>query len=132
VPFGDEAYAKNRKALKLAADRLIKISDGIGLHPAMGQVGMRVKSGRLGIVPGVGYPNPNRSHFASMAIWRTARLDLEEHGGPGWLDRGLDSTAAGASTFVGRGSIPAAIRGRRAPAASLERIEDLTLDPAFT
>ena len=129
VPFGDEAYAKNRRTLKLATDRLIKISDGIGLHPAMGEAGKLVESGRLAIVPGVGYPNPNRSHFASMAVWHTARLDVEEHGGPGWLGRGLDSTTGGASTFVGRGSIPAAIRGRRAPAASLERIEDLTLDP---
>ncbi len=130
VPYGDEAYAKNRKTLSLATDRLIKVSNGVGLHPAMGQAGKLLESGRLGIVPGVGYPNPNRSHFASMAIWQTARLDEEEHGGPGWLGRGLDTTPAARSTFVGAGSIPAAIRGRRAMASSLERIEDLTLDPA--
>ena len=130
VPYGDEAYAKNRKTLKLASDRVIKVSAGIGLHPAMGQAGKLLESGRLGIVPGVGYPNPNRSHFASMAIWQTARLDEEEHGGPGWLGRGLDSTPGASSTFIGAGSIPAAIRGRRAVASSLERIDDLTLDPA--
>jgi uncharacterized protein (DUF1501 family) len=130
VPYGDEAYAKNRKTLKLASDRLIKVSAGIGLHPAMGQAGKLLESGQLGIVPGVGYPNPNRSHFASMAIWQTARLDEEEHGGPGWLGRGLDSNPGASSTFVGAGSIPAAIRGRRSLASSLERIDDLTLDPA--
>jgi uncharacterized protein (DUF1501 family) len=130
VPYGDEAYAKNRKTLKLASDRLIKVSAGIGLHPAMGQTGKLLESGQLGIVPGVGYPNPNRSHFASMAIWQTARLDEEEHGGPGWLGRGLDSNPGASSTFVGAGSIPAAIRGRRSLASSLERIDDLTLDPA--
>ena len=75
VPYGDEAYAKNRTSLKLAKDRLIKVSDGIGLHQAMGQAGKLLESGRLGIVPGVGYPNPSRSHFVSMAIWQTARLD---------------------------------------------------------
>jgi uncharacterized protein (DUF1501 family) len=131
VPYGDEAYAKNRKTLKLASGRLIKVSDGIGLHPAMGQAGKLLESDRLGIVPGVGYPNPNRSHFASMAIWQTARLDEEEHGGPGWLGRALDLTPGASSTFVGAGSIPVAIRGRRSPAASLARIEDLTLDPAI-
>ena len=130
VPFGDEAYARNRRTLKLASDRLIRVSDGIGLHPAMGRAGQLLESGRLGIVPGVGYPNPNRSHFASMAIWQTARLDEEEHAGPGWIGRGLDATSGASSTFVGRGSIPAAIRGRRASASSLERIDDLTLDPA--
>ena len=48
-------------------------------------------SGRLAIVQGVGYPNPSRSHFASMAIWQTARLDAEEHDGYGWLGRALDA-----------------------------------------
>jgi uncharacterized protein (DUF1501 family) len=100
------------------------------MHPAMDQAGKLLESGRLAIVPGVGYPNPNRSHFASMAIWQTARLDEEERGGPGWLGRSLDSTPGSSSLFVGAGSIPAAIRGRRTPASSLERIEDLTLDSA--
>ncbi len=131
VPFADEAYAKNRKVLKLTADRVIKVADGIGLHPAMGQAAKLLESGRLAIVPGVGYPNPNRSHFASMAIWQTARLDEQEHGGPGWLGRGFDAIPGASSTFVGPGSIPAAIRGRRAAASSMERIEDLALDPSL-
>jgi uncharacterized protein (DUF1501 family) len=131
VPFGDEAYARNRPALKLATDRLIKVSDGIGLHPAMGAAGKLLEAGQLAIVPGVGYPNPNRSHFASMAIWQTARLDEEEHAATGWLGRGLDSTPGASSMFIGPGAIPPTIRGRRSPASSLERIDDLTLDPAF-
>ena len=79
---------------------LIKVDDRVGLHPAMGEAGKLLESGRLAIVPGVGYPNPNRSHFQSMAIWQSARLDPEEHSGPGWLGRGLDAApddrAAGA------------------------------------
>jgi uncharacterized protein (DUF1501 family) len=131
VPFGDEGYARNRKTLKLATDRLIKVSDGVGLHPAMGDAGKLLESGRLGIVPGVGYPNPNRSHFASMAIWQTARIDEEEHAGPGWLGRSLDPIAGASSLFVGSKSIPVALKGRRALASSLERIDDLTLDPGL-
>jgi uncharacterized protein (DUF1501 family) len=130
VPYADEAYAQNRQTLKHATANLIKVCNGIGLHPAMGQAGKLLESGRFGIVPGVGYPNPNRSHFASMAIWHSARLNEEEQGGPGWLGRGLDSVAGASSTFIGAGAIPAAVRGRRAAASSLERIEDLTLDPA--
>ena len=131
VPYADEAYAKNRKSLKLAKETLIKVSDGIGLHQAMGQAGKLLETGRLGIVPGVGYPNPSRSHFVSMAIWQTARRDVEEHGGPGWLGRSLDSNPGSSSLFVGAGSIPVAIRGRRALVSSLERLEDLTFDRAF-
>jgi len=134
VPFGDEGYGRNRKALKLAGERLIRVSDGVGLHPAMGDAGKLLESGRLAIVPGVGYPNPDRSHFRSMAVWQTARLDPEDHGGPGWLGRGLDAAGSGegkkASLYVGAGTPPVALRGRRASASSLERIEDLTLDSA--
>ena len=75
VPFRDEGYAKYRQGIRIATDRLLKVSDGVGLHPAMGGAAKLLESGRLAIVQGVGYPNPDRSHFASMAIWQTARFD---------------------------------------------------------
>ena len=67
-------------------------------------------------MPGVGYPNPNRSHFESMAIWHSARLDVEERDGPGWIGRGLDdgptvADGPASSLFVGAGSVPVALRG---------------------
>jgi uncharacterized protein (DUF1501 family) len=133
VPFKDEGYAKHRKVLRLPADRLIRVADGVGLHPAMGNAAKLLESGRLAIVPGVGYPNPDRSHFRSMAIWHTARFDPEEHTGLGWLGRGLDSrcTLVGggpSALFVGSGAPPVALRGRSSAAAALERIDDLVLD----
>ena len=129
VPIGDDGYARSRKALRIEKDRLIKVVDGVGLHPAMADAGKLLESGRLAIVPGVGYPNPNRSHFQSMSIWQTARLDVEDHGGPGWLGRGLDAMPGRPSSlFVGSGTVPSALRARRAGASSLERVEDLTLD----
>src|SRR5579871_3604367 len=90
VPFADEGYAKCRRALRLARDQLIKVNDSVALHPAMGDAGRLLDSQRLAIVQAVGYPNPNRSHFESMAIWHTARFDPEERDGLGWIGRGLD------------------------------------------
>src|SRR5262249_31696160 len=90
VPFADEGYAKYRKALRLPRDRLVKVNDRVGLHPSLGGFGKLLEAGRLAVVQGVGYPNPNRSHFQSMAIWHTARLDAEQQVGLGWLGRGLD------------------------------------------
>src|SRR5215469_13779660 len=90
VPFRDEGYAKYRKSLRLPEKRLIQINSEVGLHPAMADAGRLLESGRLAIVPGVGYPNPNRSHFRSMAIWQSARLDERDHTGLGWVGRGLD------------------------------------------
>jgi uncharacterized protein (DUF1501 family) len=136
VPFADEGYARNRKVLRVADKQLIRVNDRVGLHPALRDLGVLLDRGQLALVPGVGYPNPNRSHFECMSIWQTARLDLEDHGGPGWIGRSLDdqaktsetAIAAGtASLYIGEGAPSPALRGRRAGAASLERIEDLTL-----
>ncbi|HZY85085.1 MAG TPA: DUF1501 domain-containing protein, partial [Gemmataceae bacterium] len=127
VPFKDEGYAKHRKALRLPTERLVKVSDTVGLHPSMGDFGKLLESGKLAVVQGVGYPNPNRSHFRSMAIWHTARLDAEEQAGLGWLGRGLDETPGASSLLVGSGPPPVALRGRRAVASAVERVEDFTL-----
>ena len=91
VPFGDEAYARHRRELRLPTDKLLKIGDGIGLHPAMRPAADLFESGRLAIVQGVGYPNPDRSHFESMAIWQTARPGRPGREVPGWLGRALDA-----------------------------------------
>src|SRR5262249_12114826 len=76
VPFKDEGYAKPRPALRLPPDRLHKITPEVGLPPAMGDAAKLVEDGRLAIVQGVGYPNPSRSHFKSMAIWHSANVKL--------------------------------------------------------
>jgi uncharacterized protein (DUF1501 family) len=133
VPFQDEGYARNREALALPVKRLISVTEGIGLHPAMQGAGRMLEAGRLAIVPGVGYPNPDRSHFRSMAIWHTARFDPVDHTGPGWIGRGLDAravpgTSGPASLYIGAGAVPSALRGTSAPAGSLEHIDDITLD----
>src|SRR5947208_5738629 len=115
VPFADEGYAKHRRVLRQPTDRLFKINKEVGLHPAMGGAAKLLESGRLAIVQGVGYPNPSRSHFASMATWHTARLDPEDHGGTGWIGRGLDARDDQSAIYVGEGSFPPALRRRRTP-----------------
>jgi uncharacterized protein (DUF1501 family) len=129
VPFADEGYAKHRKALRLAKDRLVKVNDHLGLHPSLQGFGKLLEAGHLLIAQGVSYPNPSRSHFQSMATWHTARLDPEDHKGPGWLGRALDGAGGTASSLqVGPDPPSGAIRGRRSIATAIARIEDLTLD----
>ena len=127
VPYGDEGYAKHRKALRLPTEKLIKLSDGIGLHPSLDEAGKLLESGWLSIVPGVGYPNPSRSHFRSMAIWQSARLDPEDHPGPGWLGRVGDDVPEAGAIFLGSETPPAALRGRRSSPSSVDRIGDFML-----
>lgn len=130
VPFADEGYLKHRPTLKLAADKLIKVNDQIGLHPSLKPLGELLDDQRLAIVQGVGYPNPDRSHDVSMAIWHTARMDPTEHASFGWIGRALDehpvSTEAEArAMLIGDRSAPRAIIGRKSSFAVLDRMTDL-------
>jgi uncharacterized protein (DUF1501 family) len=141
VPFADPGYAKNRRVLRLPRERLLKLTREAGLHPAMREAAKLWEAGRLAIVQGVGYPNPSRSHFRSMAIWQTANVDLPRDGDVadvetlaslGWLGRALDggsrpADGAPGAGFVGKGSLPVALRGRRSVAADLSRPEELVL-----
>ena len=127
VPYRDEGYAKHRKVLRLPADKLIKVVDGVGLHPSLDEVAKLLESGWLSIVPGVSYPNPSRSHFRSMAVWQTARLDPEEHPGPGWIGRVGDEVPSAGAIFLGSETPPPALRGRRSIPASVDRLQDFML-----
>ncbi|MEL7088075.1 MAG: DUF1501 domain-containing protein, partial [Planctomycetota bacterium] len=65
----------------------------VGLHPALAPIREMMDAGLAGVVQGVGYPNPNRSHFASMDIWHTASTGSAgstDQGGRGWVGRALD------------------------------------------
>jgi uncharacterized protein (DUF1501 family) len=129
VPHTDANYAKLRPRLKIPARDLLRLSDTLGLHPSLRPLDKLLQAGQLSVIPGVGYPNPNRSHFESMAIWHTARFDPEERQGYGWLGRALDPLAA--TSYAVGASVPGALRGRRSAAVSLNRVEDVLLvEPA--
>jgi uncharacterized protein (DUF1501 family) len=130
VPLKNETYQKLRPRLKIADKDAVKLNDEFGLHPSFRQADKLIKAGHLQAIAGVGYPNPNRSHFESMAIWHTAKTDPEEYKGYGWLGRALDT--AGGDSYTITNDVPRALRGRRSAAIALTRLEDLTLADAGT
>jgi uncharacterized protein (DUF1501 family) len=132
VPIADPEYVKLRPKLKHDPKQLLKLNDSLGLHSALKPLSKLWEGTQLAVVPGVGYPNPSRSHFQSMAIWHTARFGEEEtRTSHGWLGRALDE-GAGESCVVSN-ETPQAVRGRRSAVVSLARAEDLLLtDPAAT
>jgi uncharacterized protein (DUF1501 family) len=100
VPFANDHYRKARPKIALKADGVLKLNDQIGLHPAMKGFKELYDAGHLAIVQGVGYPNPNRSHFRSTEIWQTAS-DSNRVEKNGWIGRYFDSACAGADPTVG-------------------------------
>jgi len=132
VPYTDEGYAKHRTALRIPTDKLIKINDRVGFHPALRPAANLLEDGRLAMVQGVGYPNPNRSHDVSKSIWQTARFDPTEYQSFGWLGRATDERAQETdrtphSILFGDEAMPVALRGRRSTAISLANLNDLKL-----
>ena len=131
VPFKDEGYAKHRKDLRLPEKNLIKLTDEFAFHPRLRSASQLFEDGRLSVVHGVGYPNPNRSHFESMAIWHAASTD-EEHrnSGNGWLGDAISQgklTAGPHAIHVGHEALPVALRGRRCTATTVSNAADLHL-----
>jgi uncharacterized protein (DUF1501 family) len=132
VPFADPGYAKHRQTLRLPKERLARINDRVGLHPALRDAAKLLETGRLAVVQGVGYPNPNRSHFESMAIWHSARRDPKRRDGVGWVGAALDgdrrpADGSPASVLVGLEGTPPALRGRRCVSSALAHLDDLVL-----
>jgi len=138
VPFTDEHYRRLRPKLHLADAKLHKLNDRIGLHPSLGGLKRLFDGGQAALVQSVGYPNPNRSHFESMAIWHTAPDDEQLRQGKasaasgGWLARAIDergravgSLAAIQASRVGTGEMPQALLGCRVPVPSLTDLAQL-------
>ncbi len=94
IPFTDPLYASSRPTLKQKPSDIKKLTKEVGLHPVMTGFADLYQDQALCIVQGVGYPNPNQSHFTSMDIWHSASVD-----GPysdGWLGRALGQVKGGA------------------------------------
>ncbi|MHC4956246.1 MAG: DUF1501 domain-containing protein [Planctomycetota bacterium] len=92
IPYGDDAYFNARPSLGIGKKRVVTLDDHIGLHPSLAPLRAAWEDGALGVVQGVGYPDPNRSHFASTDIWQTASRTTPDRWN-GWLGRALDRDA---------------------------------------
>ncbi|MDQ6648852.1 MAG: DUF1501 domain-containing protein [Actinomycetota bacterium] len=90
VPYADPAYHDARPELAYAEHEVLPLAEGLGLNPSMKGLKGLWDKGKLAVVRGVGYPDPDRSHFRSMAIWQTGSPGSPQPSG--WLGRWLDAT----------------------------------------
>lgn len=92
-PLRDPLYRRYRPTLALPEREIIALDTEIGLNVAWGELAKLFQRGELAIVQDVGYPDPNLSHFASAAIWASARLEPGQH--PGWAGLMLGGVSHG-------------------------------------
>lgn len=86
VPYADDAYHRARTATRIDPAQVLRLNDYLGLHPDLKGLRQVYDRGELGVVVGVGYPNPVRSHFKSMEIWHSAATDARSTA-EGWIGR---------------------------------------------
>ena len=96
VPFADPAYARLRPKLAVSRDEAIRLSDRAALHPALAPLLPAWERRQLAILQGVGYPDPNLSHFRSIEIWETASRS-DQTLADGWLARAFQRKPVPAS-----------------------------------
>ena len=118
VPAGDSAYQDARPELAYQPDEVLDLGEGLGLNPGMAGLKGLWDNRKLAIVRGVGYPNPDHSHFRSMGIWQTG--SPESSVPTGWLGRWLDATDGDPLHALAIDPVlPPLFAGERTAAASL-------------
>ncbi len=132
IPIDDEGYDRHRRDLRLRKSELLKMSDKFAFHPELRGIGQLFEQGRLSIAHGVGYPNPNRSHFESMKVWHAGSTDPEIfRSSSGWIGESFGSQpvepGSTQAIHVGDESIPQALRGRRCNASTFLHPDEMRL-----
>lgn len=130
VPYAHDAYLKARPALALKKGTVLSLNDEYGLHPSLGGLKKLWDNQRLAIVQGIGYPQPDRSHFRSMDIWQAARTDAVLP--TGWVGRLLDATASEPSGMweaacLGMDKLPLTCLGERAVPPTIRKLDEFRL-----
>ncbi|MFK7845374.1 MAG: DUF1501 domain-containing protein [Rhodothermales bacterium] len=90
IPVQNDTYYALRPNISIPQSEAVSLGSDFGLHPLMAPLESVWGDGNLGIVHGVGYPDPNLSHFRSTDIWSTAS-NSDEFLSSGWLGRHFES-----------------------------------------
>ena len=131
IPYNNGLYYDSRPSIGIPQEEVLGLDQEMGLNPNLAPLKPLWDQGHIGIINGIGYPNPNRSHFRSKDIWYTA--EPEKIGAEGWLGsviRDLDPTGENVLTGVnfGRG-LPRALVCKGVPVASVGNLETYGLMP---
>ncbi len=122
VPFGDDAYARSRRVLRLRPEQVHKIDSSTGFHPELAAFLELYQEGHLSVVQGVGYPKSSRDHDDAMLDWHKAKPG-EPGCQTGWLGRAADHIAGPGQVVAGPGQTLSGPGQAIAPAAFAGEIE---------
>ena len=131
IPYNDGRYYDYRSRVGIDQGSVLTLNDELGLNPNLAPIKELWDQGKVGIINGIGYTNPNRSHFRSMDIWHTAEpTKIAKEGWLGRTVRELDPSGENVLTGVnfGRG-LPRAFQCQHVPVASVGDLDTYGLYP---
>ena len=112
IPYQDPRYQSARGILAIDPSTVLPLGDGFGLHPSMPAFKKLWDAKHLAVVQGIGFADPNYSHFESMDIWQSGVPS--EPVSTGWIGRWLDATTGSPLRAVGIGpTTPMALTGAK-------------------
>ena len=141
VPHAMDDYYRARNTIAVPGKNVLRLNDVIGLHPNLAKLKEIYDAGNLAVIQGVGYPNPDRSHFRSMEIWHTAdpKSKSVQYG---WLGRYLDNACPGCDPRHNRinpmgginigGYMPQALKSERGLSIALDNPDSFRWMPLST
>jgi len=88
ISYENDQYYHIRPTIAVSRSEVLTLNSDFGLHPVMRDLKDLYERELPQIVHGVGYPNPDRSHFRSMEIWQTGIA--EDFETSGWIGRLFD------------------------------------------
>jgi uncharacterized protein (DUF1501 family) len=125
VPYGSGTYYQDRPNIGVPAKSVLHIDNTVGFNPNLSGLKELYDQGKVAVLQGVGYANPDRSHFRSTQIWETG--DPVGTGQTGWLGRYLDTALAGDDNplkAVALGpTVPITLLAQRTAVPSIESIQ---------
>jgi len=129
VPYESGLYYDYRPNMGLKDDSIIPIDNKIAFNSNMDIFKNSFDANNLAVMMGIGYPDPNRSHFRSMDIWHTA--EPYESSSVGWLGKtikNLDPNGSNPITAVNFGKgLPRALACPGVSVASVGALESYGL-----
>ncbi|MEY3254394.1 MAG: hypothetical protein RJA01_400 [Actinomycetota bacterium] len=102
VPVTDPIYQSLRPGIAYKESDVLPLKENLYLNGSMTGMHALWNKNQVAIVRGVGYPNSDRSHFSSMAIWQSAILGAAK---TGWLGRWVETQAEDPMLAIGLGSV---------------------------
>ena len=90
VPHRNDHYHKARPTIGLSGSDVIRINDEQAVHAELKPLLADWEAGDMAWVQGLGYPNANRSHFTSIALWESAGDGLSQRDRGGWITHAME------------------------------------------